>query len=78
MKKILTIMSVLTAVATPAFSATAQFSWQNMFAPVVPSAARNAAIHACSVEAAKWSMIAWQIAQLAVYGACMAEHGQQP
>jgi hypothetical protein len=58
MKKFLTIMSLLTVIATVAFSATAQSSWQlYMFAPVVPSAARDAAIHECSVKAGKWSMI---------------------
>jgi len=79
MKRFLTIMSLLTVIATPVFSATAQSSWQlYMFAPVVPSAARDAAIHECSVKAGKWSMISWQTTQFAVYGTCMAEHRQQP
>ncbi len=84
MKKFLTIMSLLTVIVTPAFSAamhhrTAQSSGQlYMYGPVVPSAARDAAIHECSVKAGKWSMITWQTTQFAVYGTCMAEHGQQP
>ncbi len=79
MKKFLTIMTLLIVIATLAFSATAQSSWQlYIFVPVVPSAARDAAIHECSVKAGKWGMIAWQTTQFAVYGTCMAEHGQQP
>jgi hypothetical protein len=40
-------------------------------------AARDAAIHDCSTKANKWSSSGWQTTQLAVYGTCMAEHGQQ-
>ncbi len=38
--------------------------------------ARDAAIHDCSVKANKWSNSGWETTQLAVYGTCMAEHGQ--
>ena len=41
------------------------------------SAAREAAIHECSVKASKYSMSSWQSTQLEVYGTCMAEHGQR-
>jgi hypothetical protein len=33
---------------------------------------RAAAIHACSVQA-----VVWQLEQFAVYGTCMAKHGQR-
>ena len=38
---------------------------------------RSAAIHECSDEAAKYLFYVWQTAQFAVYGACMAKHGQR-
>ena len=42
------------------------------------NAARDAAIHECSVKASKWSNTMWQTQQFAVYSNCMIEHGQQP
>jgi len=41
------------------------------------SPARSAAIHACSVDAAKYLFHVWQTEQFAVYGTCMAKHGQR-
>ena len=41
------------------------------------SRARSAAIHECSDEAAKYVFHVWQTAQFAVYGPCMAKHGQR-
>jgi hypothetical protein len=38
---------------------------------------RSAAIHACSVKAAKYLFFVWQLEQFAVYGTCMAKHGQR-
>ena len=38
---------------------------------------RSAAIHECSIEAAKYVFHVWQLEQFAVYGACMAKHGQR-
>jgi hypothetical protein len=38
---------------------------------------RSAAIHACNVEAAKYLFYVWQLEQFAVYGTCMAKHGQR-
>jgi hypothetical protein len=38
---------------------------------------RSAAIHACSVEAEKYLFYVWQLEQFAVYGTCMAKHGQR-
>ncbi len=38
---------------------------------------RSAAIHACSVEAAKYLFQVWQLEQFSVYGTCMAKHGQR-
>jgi hypothetical protein len=54
-----------------------------MYAPEAlaqgPSGAtRDAAIHECSVNAAKYSSSAWQTTQFATYETCMAEHGQVP
>ena len=40
------------------------------------SAARASAIHVCNIKAEPYNMISWQSAQFAVYGTCMAEHGQ--
>ena len=41
------------------------------------SPVRSAAIHACSVEAAKYLFYVWQLEQFAVYRTCMAKHGQR-
>ena len=38
---------------------------------------RAAAIHECSVQAAKYLFFVWQLEQFAVYGTCMAKHGQR-
>ena len=40
-------------------------------------AARAAAIHDCNIEADKYSPITQLPNQFAVYGTCMAEHGQR-
>ncbi|MGC1777706.1 MAG: hypothetical protein WBB34_07140 [Xanthobacteraceae bacterium] len=40
--------------------------------------ARDQAIHDCSTQASKWVFSTWQTKQFAVYGTCMAEHGQEP
>jgi hypothetical protein len=42
------------------------------------NAARDAAIHDCSVKASTWSNGGWQTQQFAAYSNCMVEHGQQP
>lgn len=51
-----------------------------MYAPSGPSvptdAARDAAIHECNVRADKYSDMTWETMKSAVYGTCMAEHGQ--
>jgi hypothetical protein len=41
------------------------------------SPVRSAAIHACSVQAAKYVFHVWQLEQFAVYGTCMAKRGQR-
>ena len=50
-----------------------------LFAPLSKaeqnSPLRSAAIHACSVEAAKYIFHVWQLEQFA--GTCMAKHGQR-
>jgi hypothetical protein len=86
-KKYLPILLTLAALATvgtaPAFAKTidhhpAQSSRRlYMYAPDDASAARDTAIHDCSVEAGKWSNSSWQTTQFAVYGTCMSEHDQQ-
>ena len=38
---------------------------------------RSAAIHVCNDEAAKYLFHVWQTEQFAVYGTCMAKHGQR-
>ena len=38
---------------------------------------RSEAIHVCSIEAAKYIFHVWQLEQFAVYGTCMAKHGQR-
>jgi hypothetical protein len=40
-------------------------------------AARPAAIHGCNIEADKYSPITQLSNQFAVYGTCMANHGQR-
>ena len=51
-----------------------------MYAPSGPSvptdAARDAAIQECNVRANKYSDMTWETMKSAVYGTCMAEHGQ--
>lgn len=70
----LAVIVLATALSTGAYAASRDAgSSENQM-----SAARWAAIHECSVEAGKWSMIVWQNKQYAVYGTCMAEHAQQP
>jgi hypothetical protein len=41
------------------------------------SLVRSTAIHTCNDEAAKYLFYVWQTAQFAVYGTCMAKHGQR-
>ncbi|PWT80696.1 MAG: hypothetical protein C5B58_11120 [Acidobacteria bacterium] len=41
------------------------------------SPVRAAAIHECNVQAAKYLFYVWQLEQFAVYGTCMAKHGQR-
>jgi hypothetical protein len=53
------------------------------FADDVPSGTpidmkRAAAVHDCSVAAAKFSNSSWQTAQFAAFGTCMTDHGQIP
>jgi hypothetical protein len=45
--------------------------------PIQMTPARAAAIHECSVKAAKYSYTTWQTTQFATYGTCMADHGQR-
>ena len=84
MKKLFTATALATLIATPAFAATvhhpaAQSSRQlYMYAPGESGAARDAAIQECNVKAEKYSDTTWEDTKSAVYGACMAEHGQQP
>jgi len=40
------------------------------------SARRASDIHACNIAAEPYSFSIWQTEQFAVYGTCMAEHGQ--
>jgi hypothetical protein len=40
------------------------------------TASRSAALRECNKEAEKYSFSTWQTAQFAVYGSCMANHGQ--
>ena len=52
-----------------------------LFAPLSKaeqvSPLRLAAIHTCNDDAAKYLFHVWQTAQFAVYGTCMAKHGQR-
>jgi hypothetical protein len=38
---------------------------------------RATAMHDCNMKAAPYSFSTWETTQFAVYGTCMAEHGQQ-
>ena len=58
----------VTAFASPSF---AQKSGVDI------SAARAAAIHACSVVAGKYTEYTWGVMEIYQYRACMAEHGQK-
>jgi hypothetical protein len=84
MKKLLTAIALATLIATPAFAATghhqaAQSTRQlYLYAPNGLDTGRDAALQECNAAAAKWGNMAWQTSQVAVYGTCMAEHGQQP
>lgn len=40
------------------------------------STARDVAIRDCNKQAAKWSSMSWQSAQIVTYGDCMTEHNQ--
>ena len=52
-----------------------------LFAPLSKaeqaSPLRADGIHVCSTEAAKYIFHVWQLEQFAVYGTCMAKHGQR-
>jgi len=79
--KALLARSVMTKLALGAFVAV---SLPPAFASIQSGAkinhitvSRAAAVHDCSVESAKWGMIAWQSAQIIVYGVCMARHGER-
>jgi len=92
MRKIFTAIALATLLATPAFAAThhhrtahsqVQQSSPRMFmyAPDdagISGPSRDAALQECSALASKLSNSAWQTAQFAQYGTCMAEHGQVP
>jgi hypothetical protein len=84
MKKLLTAIALATLIATPTLAATvhhpaaASSRPLYMYAPEGGSAGRDAAIHDCSVVAAKLSNSSWQTAQFAAYGTCMTERGQLP
>jgi hypothetical protein len=51
--------------------------WKERFRDFSASPLRAAAIHACSVQAAKYLFFVWQLEQFAMYGTCMAKHGQR-
>jgi len=84
MKKLLTVIALASAIATPALAAakhhqTTQSTRQlYMYAPEITGDARAAAMRECNVQAQKWSMSSWETTQFATYGTCMAEHGEQP
>jgi hypothetical protein len=87
MRKILVAIAFAALIATPAFAATSHHPVPQvqssrplyMFAPAgVSGASRDATMQECNAAASKWSTSAWQTTQLAAYGTCMAEHGQQP
>jgi hypothetical protein len=85
MKKLFTALALATLLATPAFAATSQHHQAApstrqlyMYAPGGGDAARSAAMQECNAQASKWSNSTWETTQLATYGTCMAEHGQQP
>ena len=58
----------VTAFASPSFAQTRV---------VDSSAARAAAIHACSEVAARYTEYTWGNMEIYQYRACMAEHGQK-
>jgi len=58
------------ALATPSFGKSRSKEQQTI-------EARAAAIHECSDKAAKYKMNTWQTTQFAIYGTCMAAHGQR-
>jgi hypothetical protein len=84
MKKLFTAIALATMIATPAFAATTHHragqSTRQLYmsAPQDTGGARAAAMEECNAEASKFSNSAWQTAQFAAYGTCMAAHGQQP
>jgi hypothetical protein len=84
MKKFFTAIALATMIATPAFAATPHHQAGQstrqlyMYAPQGAAGARAAAMQECNAIAAKFSNSAWETAQLAAYGTCMTEHGQQP
>lgn len=84
MKKLLAAIALATMIATPALAATTHHQAGQstrplyMYAPQDASGARAAAMQACNALAAQFSNSAWETAQLAAYGTCMTEHGQQP
>jgi hypothetical protein len=84
MKKFFTAIALATMIATPAFAATTHHQAGQptrqlyMYAPQGAGGARAAAMQECNAIAAKFSNSAWETAQLAAYGTCMTEHGQQP
>jgi hypothetical protein len=59
------------ALTTPSFAQAQRSEFRS-------NAARDAAIHDCSVKASKHSNGAEQTMQFAAYSNCMVEHGQQP
>ena len=81
MKKFLTIASLLTVIATPAFAATthhhAAQSLRHLYMSA-PDAGRDAALLECNAKAQQFSMMSWQDSQSAAYATCMSEHGQVP
>jgi hypothetical protein len=84
MKKLFTAIAFATLIATPAFAAASHHQAAQssrplyMYAPIDSGAARNAALQECNIAASKWGMAGWESTQMATYGTCMAEHGQQP
>jgi hypothetical protein len=66
-------LGALTTVSlTPAFASIQSEAKTNHIA-----VSRAVAVHDCSVQSAKFGMIAWQSAQIIVYGVCMAGHGER-
>jgi hypothetical protein len=79
MKHFLTIVSLLTAITTPALAATVHLgaaqSSQQLYMSAL-GATRDGAVRECTAEASKYSDAAWETTKSAVYATCMAEHGQ--